>query len=253
MYVAARCHSVAYRTVALVTLPPTLRADLDSTFCAGIHHSKMALNNPGLLINLVAVAVFTTSAVAFLFLTFRVGTAPDPRGPWSCRLPESWRHLPRPAQVWRVLVTCGMKNQSMTDWLDQRGSRTTEARESAHPKSLEKETARHRNVRNALSEVSHWGVRTTFLNLFLLWAPVVVYLHILLPCWDCFDFEAAATHEVRSLPQSRTRTPDSEPASGHGDCRWATFSGSRTRMQSSRRRRPTCTRVSWPPTKACGP
>ena len=91
MYVAARCHSVAYRTVALVTLPPTLRADLDSTFCAGIHHSKMALNNPGLLINLVAVAVFTTSAVAFLFLTFRVGTAPDPRGPWSCRLPESWR------------------------------------------------------------------------------------------------------------------------------------------------------------------
>ena len=38
-----------------------------------------------------------------------------------------------------------------------------------------------------------WGL---VLHLTCLWAPPIIHATILLPCWECFDFEAAATHEV---------------------------------------------------------
>ena len=38
------------------------------------------------------------------------------------------------------------------------------------------------------------------IRLILLVAPPAFYIHIFTPCWDCFDFEAAATHEVGRLP-----------------------------------------------------
>ncbi len=46
---------------------------------------------------------------------------------------------------------------------------------------------------DVLSHQSSWwlGVKMVFLI-----APPIFYMQIFMPCWDCYDFEAAATHEV---------------------------------------------------------
>ena len=46
---------------------------------------------------------------------------------------------------------------------------------------------------DALNRKSTIGIS---LRLVMLIAPPAFYLQILMPCWECFDFEAAATHEV---------------------------------------------------------
>ena len=38
-----------------------------------------------------------------------------------------------------------------------------------------------------------WGL---VLHLAALWAPPIIHSNLLLPCWECYDFEAPATHEV---------------------------------------------------------
>ena len=47
-----------------------------------------------------------------------------------------------------------------------------------------------------LDNVSKISIATTSLRLLLLWAPPVLYMQIFLPCWECYDFEAAAVHEI---------------------------------------------------------
>ena len=47
-----------------------------------------------------------------------------------------------------------------------------------------------------LDNVSKISILWTTLRLLFVWAPPVFYLYIFLPCWECFDFEAAAAHEV---------------------------------------------------------
>ena len=44
--------------------------------------------------------------------------------------------------------------------------------------------------------LSRCSITALTLYLTLLWAPPIIHTTILLPCWECFDFEAAATHEV---------------------------------------------------------
>ena len=46
---------------------------------------------------------------------------------------------------------------------------------------------------DALNRRSTIGIT---IRLVLLIAPPAFYLQILMPCWECYDFEAAATHEV---------------------------------------------------------
>ena len=43
------------------------------------------------------------------------------------------------------------------------------------------------------------SVKWMFLGLVSCTAPISIYVHILQPCWDCFDFESAAVHEVGHL------------------------------------------------------
>ena len=47
-----------------------------------------------------------------------------------------------------------------------------------------------------LDNVSKISILWTTLRLLFVWAPPVLYLYIFLPCWECYDFEAAAAHEV---------------------------------------------------------
>ena len=50
--------------------------------------------------------------------------------------------------------------------------------------------------KRVMDEVSKISVLATTMRLLLLWAPPVTYVLIFLPCWECYDFEAAASHEV---------------------------------------------------------
>ena len=54
-------------------------------------------------------------------------------------------------------------------------------------------------------QVARLPVLWTALRLTLLWAPPLFYVKIFLPCWDCYDFEAAAAHEIgHALARART-------------------------------------------------
>ena len=50
--------------------------------------------------------------------------------------------------------------------------------------------------RASIEELATWGVLQSVLLLVCLWAPLACYTQILEPCWNCYDFEAAATHEI---------------------------------------------------------
>jgi len=47
-----------------------------------------------------------------------------------------------------------------------------------------------------LDGVSKLSIAWTTLRMLFVWAPPVLYAYIFLPCWECYDFEAAAAHEV---------------------------------------------------------
>ena len=57
-------------------------------------------------------------------------------------------------------------------------------------------TKQHNALMNFLS---HLRVRWMTLALVVLIAPPAFYFQILLPCWECFDFESAAVHEIGHL------------------------------------------------------
>ena len=55
----------------------------------------------------------------------------------------------------------------------------------------------HANQCQAWSEALHeFSMLGCSLRVILLLAPPIFYLKIFVPCWNCYDFEAAATHEV---------------------------------------------------------
>ena len=56
-------------------------------------------------------------------------------------------------------------------------------------------TVRER-CRESLRMLSHWSVTGTAVRMVLIVTPPLFYVKIFLPCWECYDFEAAATHEV---------------------------------------------------------
>ena len=47
-----------------------------------------------------------------------------------------------------------------------------------------------------MDEIAKWGTIGLTFRLICLWTPPIAYAYLFLPCWSCFDFEGAATHEV---------------------------------------------------------
>jgi len=50
--------------------------------------------------------------------------------------------------------------------------------------------------KKVLDEISKCGIVGLTVRLLCLWTPPIAYAYLFIPCWDCFDFEGAATHEV---------------------------------------------------------
>ena len=57
-------------------------------------------------------------------------------------------------------------------------------------------TARARLREVGAAYLAKWSVLRATLLMLLLIAPPIFFWSIFLPCWECYDFEAAATHEV---------------------------------------------------------
>jgi len=49
---------------------------------------------------------------------------------------------------------------------------------------------------DSLEELNDLGVLPLALMLLSLWVPISLQHNIFTPCWECYDFEAAATHEI---------------------------------------------------------
>lgn len=50
--------------------------------------------------------------------------------------------------------------------------------------------------RKSLEELASWSLLGTAIRVVLIVSPSLFYVNIFLPCWECYDFEAAALHEV---------------------------------------------------------
>ena len=63
-----------------------------------------------------------------------------------------------------------------------------------------------------LNVLAHQSVTWTAIRFIILVVPPLFYVKIVLPCWECYDFEAAATHEVRPRDVSRaySRSPHAD-------------------------------------------
>ena len=60
-----------------------------------------------------------------------------------------------------------------------------------------KERTMKQKARGSAEEMSNFGVLPTLILATCLWVPIALQNTIVAPCWECFDFEAAAVHEVR--------------------------------------------------------
>jgi hypothetical protein len=51
-------------------------------------------------------------------------------------------------------------------------------------------------ARGSAEEMSNFGVIPTLVLATCLWVPIAMQHTIVAPCWECYDFEAAAVHEI---------------------------------------------------------
>ena len=80
-----------------------------------------------------------------------------------------------------------------------------------------KERTFKQKARGSAEEMSNFGVIPTLVLATCLWVPIAMQQTIVAPCWECYDFEAAAVHEVRDLfaPSAAPPSPPSPPTPTH--------------------------------------
>ena len=75
-----------------------------------------------------------------------------------------------------------------------------------------KQRTMKQKARGSAEEMSNFGVLPTLVLATCLWVPIALQQTIVAPCWECYDFEAAAVHEVReSDPVAPTSHAPSAP------------------------------------------
>lgn len=138
---------------------------LDSLFCSRFHELKERFGSE---------LVFTCGQVLLW-------------GLWTCAVLSTiwtaWTILQRHLEVHRA-----------NDWsvVKLRHENVAEGDEEAEARATQAEM----RFQMLMQQMGRISVLATTARLLMLWAPPVVYLFIFLPCWECYDFEAAAAHEV---------------------------------------------------------
>ena len=51
-------------------------------------------------------------------------------------------------------------------------------------------------LKKTMDEVTRCSIIGLTIRMVCVWGPPIGYFNLFLPCWECFDFEGAATHEV---------------------------------------------------------
>ena len=163
---------------------------LDSTFCSGFHSFKNSIGAEAAL-NVMRIIIFSIWTIAVLeslwclgkwlllqlnILRLEIVGLLDADGDDKIE----WHEI---VDFTKYVFCCGKRPQVDEDQIKKLQAKLLE-------ESVAEEWHLWFDVSSALNPCR------MALRLICLIVPLVFYSQVMLPCWDCFDFEAAATHEV---------------------------------------------------------
>ena len=152
---------------------------LDTTFCASFHAAEVLGGDGTVLMagRIVFGVLWVLAALAVLLTTF-----------------SAMRHQVKTARELRA------ERKRRKERIESEGSISERSAGSSRPGPVMTQKEIRTKQHNALMNfLSHLRVRWMTLALVVLIAPPAFYFQILLPCWECFDFESAAVHEIGHL------------------------------------------------------
>lgn len=89
---------------------------------------------------------------------------------------------------------------------------------------LERHVTAKERCQLVIAAVAKWSIFGTALRLVLLITPPIFFQLIFMPCWECFDFEAAVTHEVSVCADRTARSNESDSCAAASPCRHDAYS-----------------------------
>ena len=152
---------------------------LDTTFCASFHAAEVLGGDGTVLMagRIVFGVLWVLAALAVLLTTF-----------------SAMRHQVKTSRELRAERRRRKERLESEDSISERSAGSSRPGPVMTQKEIR--TKQHNALMNFLS---HLRVRWMTLALVVLIAPPAFYFQILLPCWECFDFESAAVHEIGHL------------------------------------------------------
>lgn len=124
------------------------------------------------------------------------------------------------SQFWQALCGCGISTMSFKK--ARAAAPDTISSEEIVDEILQGSTMRSR-LANAFEEAAEWNPLLTSLQVMLVLSPPILLSKIILPCWDCFDFEAATLHEIGHF--LGLGHPDNIPDNMRADLPWVSAQG----------------------------
>ena len=123
-------------------------------------------------------------------------------------------------QFWQAL--CGYGISTMSFKKARAAAPETTLSEDIVDEILQRSTLRSR-LANAFEEAAEWNPLLTSLQVMLILSPPILLSKIILPCWDCYDFEAATLHEIGHF--LGLGHPDNIPDNMRADLPWVSAQG----------------------------
>ena len=180
---------------------------LDSAFCSEFHVLKTKMSSPGAA---RALMVFVFTAVTLCTLLF-------------CVLEKY--------EFWGALFgfRLSTKQEKQLRENKEKIERELESEENDLGKNLaegdfdELKEGLGKRMKNAFEEAAEWSPLAISIQVMLIIAPPIVLTQIILPCWDCYDFEAATLHELGHF--LGLGHPDNIPDNMRTDLAWVNSQG----------------------------
>ena len=169
---------------------------LDSGFCSQFHSLKRRMGGPGAARSLMySIFLFTSLGTLMMGCVLRY-------------------------QFWQALCGCGISTMSFKK--ARAAAPDSMPSEEVVMQMLDHSTLRSR-LANAFEEAAEWNPLVTSLQAMLILSPPILLSKIILPCWDCYDFEAASLHEIGHF--LGLGHPDNIPDNMRSDLPWVSSQG----------------------------
>merc|ERR1712216_971320 len=122
-----------------------------------------------------------------------------------------------------ALFGCGVSSKTFKREKAARDNMNSEqAEDEMIDKILEKDTLWDR-LKEAFEEAAEWNPLIVSIQVMLILSPPVLLGQIIMPCWDCYDFEAATLHELGHF--LGLGHPDNIPDNMRTDLPWVNTQG----------------------------